>query len=147
MLGFGITSRTTAVQQSLPKLMTWAVLYACYFILVAAPVLHLLIISLFQIDLKRWREFSSRWIFQVLAIMAGFYMAVTRHSWRALYNADLPASIMGRYLIVFSVLYFVIALSALSHFKSSNFRSKRHFFLFAQIIPFWNGGFGIPDRY
>jgi hypothetical protein len=136
MLGFGVTARTTAEQLTFPKLMTWAALYACYFILVAAPVLHLLITSLFQIDLKRWREFSGRWIFQVLAIMAGFYMAVTRHSWRAFYNADIPSSIMGRYLIVFSVLYFVIALTALSQFKPSNFRSKWHFFLFAQLIPF-----------
>jgi hypothetical protein len=136
MLGFGITSRTTAAQLTFPKLMSWAALYACYFILVAAPVFHLVSISLFQIDLKRWREFSSRWVLQVLAIMAGFYMAVTRHSWRALYNADLPASIMGRYLIVFSVLYFVIALNALSKFKPSNFRSKWQFLLFAQIVPF-----------
>ncbi len=136
ILGFGITARTTPEQLTLSNLLTWAVLYACYYILVAAPVLHLLIISLFQIDFAKWRAGFGRWIFQVLALMAGFYIAVTRHSWRAYYNADLPNAIMGRYLIVFSALYFVIALTALYQFKQSNFRSRQRFFLIAQMLPF-----------
>ena len=136
ILGFGITARTTPEQLTMPNLLIWAALYACYFILVAAPVLHLLVISFFQVDYKRWREGFGRWIFQVLAVMGGFYAAVTRHSWRAYYNADLPSAIMGRYLIVFSAVYFVIALTALSQFKKSNFRSKWQFILAAQLIPF-----------
>lgn len=136
ILGFGITARTTPEQLTLPKLMTWVALYACYFTLVAAPVLHLLIVSFFQLDRQRWREGFGRWIFQVLAVMIGFYAAVTRHSWRAYYNADLPGAIMGRYLIVFSVVYFVIALTALTQFKQSGFRSRWHFILTAQVLPF-----------
>jgi hypothetical protein len=136
ILGFEITSRTTPEQLTIPRLLAWVVLYACYFILVAAPVLHLLIVSLFQIKAKNWREGSGRLIFQVLAVMGGFYAAVTRHSWRAYYNREIPSVIMGRYLIVFSVAYFVIALVALYQFRRSNFRSKWHFILAAQVIPF-----------
>lgn len=135
ILGFGITSRTTAEQQTLKNLLVWAALYACYFILVAAPVLNLLIISFFQINLKTWREGFGRWIFQVLALMAGFYIAVTRHSWRAYYNADLPSAIMGRYLIVFSVLFFVIALAVINQSRHTDFRKGWRLVLFGQALP------------
>ncbi len=135
ILGFGITSRTTAEQQTLKNLLVWAALYACYFILVAAPVLNLLIISFFQINLKTWREGFGRWIFQVLALMAGFYIAVTRHSWRAYYNADLPSAIMGRYLIVFSALFFVIALAVINQSRHTDFRKGWRLVLFGQVLP------------
>ena len=136
LLGFGIASRTTQAQLTFPRLLEWVLLYACYFILVAAPVFHLLLVSLRQIEIKNWREGFNRMILQVLALMAGFYAAVTRHSWRAFYNADLPSAIMGRYLIVFSVLYFIIAVIAVNRFKPENFKTQWHFIFFAQIVPF-----------
>lgn len=135
LLGFGITSRTTQAQLTLPRLLIWMVLYACYFILVAAPVLHLLIISIGQIDTKNWRHGFERWIFQSFALMAGFYAAVTRHSWRAYYNADLPSAIMGRYLIVFSVIYFGIAVVATDQFQKNNYKSRWQFIFFSQLLP------------
>ena len=135
MLGFGITENSTTQQRTLIRLIEWAVLYAGYFILVAAPVLNLLIVSFFQVDTKRWREGLGLLIFQVLAVMAGFYAAVTRHSWRVLYNSGLPHTIMGRYLILFSVEYFIIALVTVLQFRKSTFRSKWHFIFFAQILP------------
>ena len=136
ILGFGVAALSTAAQQTLANLLIWAALYVCYYILVAAPVLHLLIASFFQIDFKQWRVGFGRWIFQVLALMAGFFAAVTRHSWRAYYNREIPSAIMGRYLIVFSVVFFIIAMITLSQFKKSNFRSKWQFFLVAQVLPF-----------
>jgi len=136
LLGFGIASRTTEAQLTIPRFLEWVLLYACYFILVAAPVLQLLLVSLRQIDIKNWRKGFNRLIIQVLALMAGFYAAVTRHSWRAYYNADLPSAIMGRYLIVFSVLYFIIAVIAVDRFKPENYKSPWHFIVFAQIVPF-----------
>jgi hypothetical protein len=135
LLGFGVTSRTTQAQLTFPRLLVWVVLYACYFILVAAPVLSLLIISLWQIDIKNWRQGFGRWIFQTLALMAGFYAAVTRHSWRAYYNADIPSAIMGRYLIVFSVIYFIIAVVAADNFQKNKFKSRWAFVFFSQLLP------------
>lgn len=136
LLGFGITSRTTEAQLTLQKLLAWVVLYVCYFILVGAPVLHLLIASFWQVDFQNWRIGFGRWIFQVLALMSGFFMAVTRHSWRAYYNADLPAAIMGRYLIVFSVIYFIISVIVAQKFKLERFRSTWNYLLFTQLLPF-----------
>ena len=136
MLGFGIAAKTTAAQLTISKLLIWVVLYACYFILVAAPVLHLLIASLWQIDLKNWRSGFNRWVIQVLAIMAGFFAAVTRHSWRAYYNREIPSAIMGRYLIIFSVLFFTISLVTLVKFEPSRFKTMWKYFAFTQIFSF-----------
>jgi hypothetical protein len=136
LLGFGITSITTQAQLNIPHLLVWVLLYACYFILVAAPVLHLLISSLWQVDYSEWRDNFGRWIFQVLALMTGFYAAVTRHSWRAYYNADLPSAIMGRYLIVFSVVFFIVAVISADHFEPEKFKSSKLYILMAQILPF-----------
>jgi len=136
LLGFGVTSRTTQAQLTLPRLVIWVVLYACYFLLVAAPVLHLLLVSLWQFDFKNWRQGFDRWIIQTLALMAGFYAAVTRHSWRAYYNADLPSTIMGRYLIVFSVIYFIIAVVSIDRFQPQKFKSRWLFIFLSQLLPF-----------
>jgi len=136
MLGFGITSNTTEEQLTLGRFLVWAFLYALYFIQVSAPVLNLLVIALFQIDIKKLSPEFNRWIIQVLAVMGGFYAAATRHSWRALYNAELPSNIMGRYLVMFSILFFVIAVTAFYNFKNTDFKSRRTFFLVTQVIPF-----------
>jgi len=136
MLGFGVTSRTTAEQLNLGNLLTWILLYACYFILISAPVLHLLIASLWHADPQKWRSGWERWFIQVVLIMAGFFAAVSRHSWRAYYNRDIPAVIMGRYLIVFSVIFFTIAMIAIKKMDISRFKSKPSFFLWTTILPF-----------
>ena len=136
MLGFGVAAKTTAGQLTIQRLLMWAVLYAFYFILVAAPVFSLLIVSLRQMDFKNWRHGFTRWIIQTFLIMGGFYAAVTRHSWRAFYNREIPSAIMGRYLIVFSVVYFIIAVAALMRFKKTDFRSRKQFILAALVVPF-----------
>lgn len=136
ILGFSVASKTDPAQLTLGRLLVWIVLYACYYILVSAPVLNLLLASFGQLDLKRWREGLGRLIFQVLALMAGFYLAVTRHSWRAYYNRELPSKIMGRYLIVYSVLYIVIALIVLIKFDRTRIKSKFKFIIWTVILPF-----------
>lgn len=136
ILGFTITSRTTPEQLTLGNLLIWVVLYACYYLLVAAPVLHLLILSLWTIDYQGWRIGFERWIFQVLAIMGGFYVAVTRHSWRAYYNAVIPSAIMGRYLIVFSVIYFTIAIVVISKWEKQKMSSRRLMIPLTVLVAF-----------
>ena len=136
MLGYGVTSNTTPEQLTFNKLVIWAILYIFYFILTAGPVLNLLGLTLFHLDFKHLREGLSRWIVQVLVLMGGFFAAVTRHSWRALYNAELPSKIMGRYLAVFPIFYFITALIVIGEFNKDRFRSKWHFILATQLIPF-----------
>jgi len=125
-LGFGIASRTTEAQLTLRNLLIWILLYTCYYILVAAPVLPLLFLSLRSIQYERWRDGLGRWVFQVSMMMAGFYAAVSRHSWRAFYNRDLPSAIMGRYLIFYSVPFVIIALISIDRFgKKEKSSAKR----------------------
>ncbi len=92
VLGFGVASKTDPAQLTLYNLVIWIVLYASYYVLVAAPVLNLLLAAFTQLDLKKWREDLGRLVFQVLALMAGFYLAVTRHSWRAIQQRSPPRS-------------------------------------------------------
>jgi hypothetical protein len=136
LLGFSVASKTDPAQLTFGHLMIWVVLYACYYVLVSAPVLNLLLASFSQIDYKRWRRGLGRLLFQVLALMAGFYIAVVRHSWRAYYNREIPSKIMGRYLIVYSVLYIVIALVVLLKFDRKRIKSSFRFVLFTVVIPF-----------
>ena len=135
-LGFGVASRTTAEQLTFTNLMVWAFMYACYYFLTAAPVLNLLLISLRSLDLKKWREGFNRLIFQVLIVMGGFYAAIVRHSWRAYYNRDIPSAIMGRYLIVFSALFTIIALIQLEKFEWEKNKKGPAFWAVYQVIPF-----------
>ena len=134
-LGFGITSRTTREQLTLTKLLVWAFMYVCYYALTAAPVLNLLFSSQRRVFTKEWREGFSRLIFQTLIIMGGFFAAVVRHSWRAYYNRDLPGAIMGRYLIVFSAVFIMIASIEIKRFRKDKFNNIKGFILLAFLVP------------
>ena len=135
VLGFGVASKTDPAQLTLYNLVIWIVLYASYYVLVAAPVLNLLLAAFTQLDLKKWREDLGRLVFQVLALMAGFYLAVTRHSWRAYYNNEAPSKIMGRYLIVYSLLYIILAVIILVKFDRSRVKSKPKFIFWTGVFP------------
>ncbi len=136
ILGFGVASKIDPAALTLPRLLLWALLYVCYYLLVSAPVLNLLLVSLTQIDFKRWREGFGRLAAEILLLMSAFFVAVTRHSWRAYYNRDLPSKIMGRYLIVFSVIYIVMAVIFASHFDRRRIKSKTAFIFWGGILPF-----------
>ena len=136
VLGFVIASKTDPAQLTAYNLLVWVVLYACYYVLVSAPVLNLLLVTFTQIDFKRWREGLGRLVFQVLVLMGGFYVAVIRHSWRAYYNSVLPSKIMGRYLIVFSVLYIVIAMIVLKKFDRGRIKSPVKMVFWTCALPF-----------
>jgi hypothetical protein len=103
---------------------------------VAAPVLNLLLASFTQIDFQKWREGLGRLVFQIVVLMGGFFVAVIRHSWRAYCNSEMPSKIMGRYLIVYSVLYIIIAVIVAAHFDRSRIKSKGKFIFWTGIFPF-----------
>jgi len=134
-LGFGITSTTTQEQLTISNLLIWMILYACYYFLTAAPVLNLLFSSFRILEFKRWSEDFTRLVFQVLIVIGGFFAAVVRHSWRAYYNRNIPSSIMGRYLVVFSALFIMIGVIALDRFKKEKYKSLFDFFITNQILP------------
>lgn len=109
MMGFGVTANPVESQLTLENLFIWIIFYAAYFILVAAPVLPFLLLSISQLRVKKYYDGFNRWFFLVFAMVLAFFIACVRHSWRAEYNAELPQKIMGRYIIYFSVIFIISA--------------------------------------
>lgn len=99
VLGFVITANTTPQQLTVSKLLIWLVLYISYIIAMVSPFLPFLLESIALLDFTKWRDEFGRWIFQILIVMSGFLAAATRHSWRAIYNHDIPKILMGRYVL------------------------------------------------
>jgi hypothetical protein len=134
-LGFSVTSKTNPEQLTVGNLLNWVFLYGSYFILLAAPVFNLLLAALINLDFKKWRDGFNRFIIQTLVVMAGFFVAVVRHSWRARYNLDGPRAIMGRYLIVFLPLYLIIAIVCISSIDKQKWKSRLMFTASTVVLP------------
>lgn len=111
LLGFGIASETTASQLTLGNLMIWLVIYLCYFILMAGPVLPLFF-AFPMSQFNKWKKASRDWYVLTGALLVGFLAACVRHSWRAIYNGQIPTRIMGRYILYFTPLFIIAALLA-----------------------------------
>jgi hypothetical protein len=135
LLGFGITANTTASQLTLNNLLIWLVVYLCYFILMAAPVLPFFFtfpISKF----REWKKETQNWFILVAALLVGFLIACVRHSWRALYNGEIPTRIMGRYILYFTPLFIIAAFLALKESQSYRKTTFKKHLLFTLIFPF-----------
>ena len=135
LLGFGITSNTTANQLTLANLLIWLVIYLCYFTIMAAPVLPFFFafpISKF----KEWKKETQNWFILVGALLIGFLVACVRHSWRALYNGDIPTRIMGRYILYFTPLFIIAAILAMKESKSYRKTTINKHLLVTIVFPF-----------
>ena len=135
MLGFGIASNTNPEQLTLLNLGKWILFYVGYFILLAAPVLNLLLVSLRTAGLKNLKSEKNRWLILVAALVIAFGMAVVRHSWRADYNLELPKRLMGRYVIYFVPLFIASAFTAFKSFNKDNYRNIPDFILRNELLP------------
>lgn len=136
LFGFIITSKTTQEQLTLPNLFKYVMFYGSYLVLMASPVLNLISGMKIKKPLKNLHSFSTRWALSILLIIAGFSIAVVRHSWRALYNANLPTKLMGRYFIYFAPVFIILALIQLKIFNRDDYKRFSGFFLRYQILPF-----------
>ena len=135
LLGFEIASQTTPNQLTLHNLFIWLLLYICYLLLMAAPVLPYFS-YLFNSRFKDWNIQTRQWMVLLCALIAGFLAACVRHSWRALYNDVMPSRIMGRYVLYFTPLFLVSALLLVRQQNSLKHTSfTRHLFRLG-IIPF-----------
>lgn len=137
LLGLFITSDVVnPAQLSFANLMKWVLIYGSYLILMAAPVLHLIFLSIRQtlrdkLDLK-----TRNWFILVLTLLGSYSAAVIRHSWRANYNVDLPTKIMGRYFIFLTPLFLITAGIALGQFKREKWSSPARYFISTIVIPY-----------
>jgi len=136
MLGLSITANVQNLAQlSLVNLLQWALIYAAYLILMAAPVLPLLFLSLKQAFQQR-RSQLMYWLFFTAALLGSFWIAVVRHSWRANYNVDLPTKIMGRYFIFLTPLFLISAFLALQNAHDKQVPSLKRCSLLKDLLLF-----------
>ena len=134
LLGFGITANTTASQLTSGNLMIWLAIYLCYYILMVSPVLPLFFI--FPIaQFKNWKKETRDWYILTAALLVGFLAACVRHSWRAIYNGDIPTRIMGRYILYFTPLFIIAALLAVKEARAARRPSLRQHLLGSLAVP------------
>jgi len=136
LLGFLITSSVeNTAQLNLGNLTQWILIYACYLILMAAPVLHLLILFCHQVLTTKTGAQVRNWFILAAALLVTYSAAVVRHSWRANYNAELPTKIMGRYFIFLTPLFLISAAMAAGQFEMHKKPKWPAFFLTTFLLP------------
>ena len=99
-LGLFITSIVeNPAQLNFANLMKWALIYLCYLILMTAPILPLIFISIRNTFTNQATRHVKNMLILLGSILAFYTAVVIRHSWRANYNAEMPMKIMGRYFV------------------------------------------------
>ena len=132
IFGFKIASKTNPEQLTWDRLLMTAGFYVCYFSLILAPVLGLLFKSIRALQVKKlFCSYNRLWV-MVCGLAAAFFVAVTRHSWRANYNYPVFEKIKGRYLIYFPVLF--VLLGAVVLFREKPVFRKKWFNLLATYL-------------
>jgi len=134
-LGFGIAAKTNLEQLTLTNLLIWALLYAAYYLLLAAPMLNGVLLALHSFKLNAFKENANRWLASLAVLLLGFTAAVVRHSWRAFYNLELPQKIMGRYVIYFVPLFLLTGFLGLETFQRSQAPTPKRSLLLASLLP------------
>ncbi|MDO5424152.1 MAG: glycosyltransferase family 39 protein [Eubacteriales bacterium] len=134
ILGFKIASKTNPEQLTWKRLIMVAGFYLCYFSLILAPVLGLLFKSIRALNLKKlFCSYNRLWVV-VCGLAAAFFVAVTRHSWRANYNYPDFEKIKGRYLIYFPILFVLLGTVVLFREKPK-FKKKWFNILVTYLLP------------
>ncbi len=115
LVGLGIASNPSPEQRTLLRLGIWTWLYLGYYILLAAPFLHLILAGLPGFARGVWRDGLFRYRIQlaILLVIALLGLAVVRHSWNAAYNFPNFTKIMGRYLVYLPPLFAILAFAML----------------------------------
>ncbi|MBQ2801067.1 MAG: glycosyltransferase family 39 protein [Lachnospiraceae bacterium] len=113
IIGFSIASKTNPEQLTADRLLMVALFYLCYLAVILAPVLGIMIKSLFAIEWKKpWSQYN-RLFFLIWGLLGINFVAVVRHSWRANYNYPVFERIKGRYVLYFPILFAILAIVAL----------------------------------
>ncbi len=135
LLGFGIASDTHPGQMTIQSLILWFIFYFCYFILIASPILSILVDEISNLKRKKWNTDLKNWFIILGTLAVGFYIACVRHSWRADYNAEFPAKIMGRYILYFGILFIISTFALIKNEESRKSRSFLQHFSLTVLIP------------
>ena len=130
MLGFFSTIEgDVSSQLTFTRLMIWVLIYCAYLVLMAAPVLPYLLLSIRQFFTRKPDEKIRNWFIVTVAMLAFYSAAVVRHSWRVKYNSEMPMKIMGRYFIFFIPIFLITAIMAVAKLENQDKLSKKQVIL------------------
>lgn len=134
IMGFSIASKTNPEQLTFGRLAMTAGFYACYYILICAPFLGLVVKSIRALDVKKvFCSYNRLWV-MMYGIVAALFVAVVRHSWRAYYNYPEFTKIKGRYVIYVPVLVLIVGMVALFN-KKVKFKHAWSNILLTYVLP------------
>ncbi len=95
---FGSYSLTKTAPSAMPTdLAVWAISYAAYLVLAAAPVLPWVLLAVTRFGL---RSRVTALVLVSTVVLGALSAASSYHSWRHAYNYPLPNHLLGRYLTV-----------------------------------------------
>jgi hypothetical protein len=109
MIGFSSAETGDPNTFTFTRLIFWGVISSAYSILLAAPVLHILILALFSPKNLMWKTETKRMILAVTMIATMLMITVTIYSWQASYNYPEPGKFVGRYIIYIAALAWLTA--------------------------------------
>ncbi|MBD0413407.1 hypothetical protein [Oryzicola mucosus] len=134
IFGFGIASRSNPEQKTLVRLGFWLFIYYGYFVVITAPVFHLLWAGTVQVcrNLSFENIHKNRLIVGAFLVTFAAMAAATRHSWNAYYNFPAPMRMMGRYIMFSPVIFFIVSM----YVANSEIYSRKNFGK-AAFISLW----------
>ncbi|MBR3645713.1 MAG: hypothetical protein IKN54_04780 [Lachnospiraceae bacterium] len=134
LLGFSIASKTNKEQLTMGRMGMVAVLYFCFMVIAAAPVITYMVKSFWAIEFKNlFGKFNRLWIMS-WGLFGTSFVAVVRHSWRASYNYPEFERIKGRYLIYFPLIFAILATVIMLE-KKTKIKNKVVNIVICYILP------------
>lgn len=124
VLGFTFAVEPNPLQLTYSRLFMWAVFYLSYTILIAAPYIGVLLISILFIRWKNWQDDLPRWYITIALIIICMLIVCIRHSWRAAYNFPDPVKLQERYIFYFGPLFLITAVAVIKKIKLPNLHSS-----------------------
>jgi len=133
MLGFHITENTKPEYLTMERFIYFSIKVACYSVLLSGPFLFPVVVyywnnfprSIFDRHdtgrfFRLYHSFSpkTQLLFLFSGITASFWVAITRHYWRAMYNIPNVSKFSSRYFAYLVPLVFILAWFGVGELKS-----------------------------
>ncbi len=132
MIGFSSAETGNPNTFTFTRLIFWGIISSAYSFLLAAPVLHILLLALFSLKKMIWKTETKRMILAVTMIATMLMITVTIYSWQASYNYPEPGKFVGRYIIYIAALAWMIAAIILKE----EIKVNRPRVIFSSILAF-----------
>lgn len=134
IIGFSIASKTNPEQLTISRLLLTAGFYLCYYVLICAPFLGMVIKSFRGLEIKQiFHKYNQLWV-MCYGLIAALFVAIVRHSWRAAYNYPDFTKIKGRYVIYVPLLVLIVGTVAV-YGQRARFKKNWVNILMCYVLP------------